>query len=739
MSFSFNISSRPTISEIHELYRTGKATVSQVTECFLERIKTKNPELNAFYKTTEKIAREQAAKMDLELKMVRNYSEENIKNLINSSLYGYYGYNVIIINTTIGSHFGVPSNYGSLEEWKIKFKKLNLNVIDLTTEDKKEENQAIVDTNQKKLDCILLDIKSNYSLNETCIIVLTYENFVLDIFKKNSFRTELLENYHDHIIEPDIYKELNKSIDTLEFVNFNQMICKFPLFGIPFATKAIIQLEGEIFNASSKIMDGFQAPFSATVIEKILESGAILVGITNMDQWAMGSSGESSDFGNIKNPFDLSRTPGGSSSGAAASVASGQVVFSLGTDTGGSIRQPAAFCDVVGLKPTYGLVSRWGVMPMASSLDQVGAITNTVADNMLVNKILAGKDQKDQTTIESGELITKLSDLIAKNQNETAKKNLSLKELQNEPNRPNEIQNPMAPKNDPVMINLAKLQEKNTEPSPKNLENINAKHLIGSLEVDVESTLDGSTQSKSPLGGSERSNSQNEKKFKIGLPREFYVDGIDPIIRKALTDLQNKLIANGHEMVQVDLPLTKYAVAVYYMTMGVEVASNLERIDGVRYGRQGEYENLFFDHRNHFGAEAKRRIMLGTYASSSGYYDAFYNQAQKVRELARLDFDTAFESCDLILTPTTPEFAFKLGSKTEDPLKMYLSDVFTCGINPVRIPGLSVPLGLFDVPNCEHKLPTGCQILAPELKEDKIYTLALEIEEIVKSGNLNQA
>ncbi len=620
MSFSFNISDRPTINEIHELYRTNQAKPSEITEYFLERIGKTDSEINAFYKTTEKIAREISTKLDLELLEITKPSELLV---------------------------GMP-------------------ISDLP-------------------------------------------------------------------------------------IRFAMLFAKYPLFGIPFATKAIIQLEGEIFNASSKIMDGFQAPFSATVIEKILESGAILVGITNMDQWAMGSSGESSDFGNIKNPFDPSRTPGGSSSGAAASVASGQVVFSLGTDTGGSIRQPAAFCDVVGLKPTYGLVSRWGVMPMASSLDQVGAITNTVADNMLVNKILAGKDQKDQTTIESGELIAKLSDLITKNQTEITKKNLSLKELQNEPNRPNEIQNPMTPKNNPVMINWLKSQqsqEKNTEPSPKNLENINPKHLIrnlesdekypiGSLEVNVES-LDGSVNAKSSFGESGGSNS-NEKKFKIGLPREFYVDGIDPIIRKALTDLQNKLIASGHEMVQVDLPLTKYAVAVYYMTMGVEVASNLERIDGVRYGRQGEYENLFFDHRNHFGAEAKRRIMLGTYASSSGYYDAFYNQAQKVRELARLDFDKAFESCDLILTPTTPEFAFKLGSKTEDPLKMYLSDVFTCGINPVRIPGLSVPLGLFEVEDEGSQtvsLPTGCQILAPELHENLIYELALEIEEIVKSGKL---
>ncbi len=541
---SFYISNRPTISEIHELYITGKAIPDQVVHFFLNKIDKENSDINAFYKTTPEIAIKQAIK---------------------------------------------------------------------------------------------------------CI--------------------HILGEFHFETTWKGNEEEVRK--------NFQQILEKYPLFGIPFATKAIIQLEGEVFNASSKIMDGFVAPFSATVIEKILAAGAILVGINNMDQWAMGSSGESSDFGNIKNPFDTTRTPGGSSSGAAASVASGQVVFSLGTDTGGSIRQPAAFCDVVGLKPTYGLVSRWGVMPMASSLDQVGAITNTVADNILVNKILAGKDQKDQTTIESSELITKLENILT--------------DLENKKNDENNTKKP----SDKITVN------------------------------------------------GEGSNFQNKKKFKIGLPKEFYVDGIDLIIRQSLLELQAKLVASGHEMVEVDLPLTKYAVAVYYMTMGVEVASNLERIDGVRYARQGEYENLFFDHRNNFGDEAKRRIMLGTYASSSGYYDAFYNQAQKVRELARRDFDKAFEKCDLILTPTTPEFPFKLGEKIEDPLKMYLSDVFTCGINPVRIPGLSVPLGLFEVDSEEGnsnspkvKLPTGCQILAPELGEDKIYELALEIEGIIKKLNL---
>ena len=411
MSFFFNVSSRPTISEIHELYRTNQAKPSEIVEFFIDRIKEKDPEINAFFKTCEKVAMEQAAELDLKL---------------------------------------------------------------------------------------------------------------------------------EEILKPNELLPIGMIISDLP-IRFAMLFDKYPLFGIPFATKAIIQLEGEVFNASSKIMDDFVAPFSATVIEKVLGAGAILIGITNMDQWAMGSSGETCDFGNIKNPFDTSRTPGGSSSGAAASVGSGQVVFALGTDTGGSIRQPAAFCDVVGLKPTYGLVSRWGVMPMASSLDQVGAITNNVSDNILVNKILAGKDQKDQTTIESGELITNLEKILTKLQNE----NVSKSSAQNLTNQSPVIDQ----KNNPVTMAWQKMEKE------QNLTKI----------------------------------SKNQpKKFKIGLPKEFYVDGIDPIIRKALTDLQNKLVASGHEIVEVDLPLTKYAVAVYYMTMGVEVASNLERIDGVRFARQGE-------------------------------------------------------------------------------------------------------------------------------------------------------
>jgi aspartyl-tRNA(Asn)/glutamyl-tRNA(Gln) amidotransferase subunit A len=441
--------------------------------------------------------------------------------------------------------------------------------------------------------------------------------------------------------------ELEKNIN-----NFDELTVKQPLFGIPFAIKDIILIEGEEFTSASQILIGYKAPYSSTVYNKINSAGAIVLGINNMDQFAMGSSGESSFKSSSHNPFDLERIPGGSSSGAAACVGGGLVVFALGSDTGGSIRQPSTFCNVVGLKPTYGLVSRWGVIPMASSFDQVGAISNSVQDNIIIHSIIMGQDPFDQTSINSVELKNNLDTLynrLTSSQRQTSK--------------------------------ILKTNQ--------------------------------------PL--------------KIGIPKEFFIDGIDPIIFKALQDIIIKLKNIGHTIVEVELPMNKYAIAVYYMTMGVEVASNLERIDGIRFAQQQEkYNNLFFEHRGkYFGEEAQNRIILGTYASSAGYYDAYYNQAQKVRELARRDYVKAFENCDLILTPATPEFPFKIGEKTDDPIKMYLSDVFTCGINPCKIPGLAVPLGLFKTEISKSLLPTGCQILGPELSEDVIYTLALEIEQLV--------
>lgn len=449
----------------------------------------------------------------------------------------------------------------------------------------------------------------------------------------------------------------------LESKTWEEIISSKPLFGIPFGNKAIIQAEGQVFSASSKILKDFVAPYSSTAYQKITEAGAIMIGICNMDAHAMGASGETSDFGVSRNPFDTSRVCGGSSSGSAACVASGQAVFALGTDTGGSIRQPACFTDLVGIKPTYGAVSRWGVQPMASSLDQVGGLTNTVEDNAIIMTILAGKDPKDMTTIDSKQMVIDLQ---------------------------------------------------------KNLKDRKSKRQQTKL-------------------------SKTQKPLKIGIPDQFYIDGIDPQIKQALQDLHAKLTQIGHTLVPIKLSLTtSNAIAIYYMTTAVEVASNYQRIDGVRYAKQErekEIENqpetqklsekMFFDHRNtFFPPETKRRIMLGSYASSAGYYDAYYNHSQKVRAMAIDQFNKAFEQCDLMVVPTSPEFPFKIGQKTDDPVSMYLSDVFTCLINPIKTPSLAVPLGLF-----EYK-QKHIEIFDNSSPEDKKLPLAPERKRAVALINV---
>ncbi len=424
-----------------------------------------------------------------------------------------------------------------------------------------------------------------------------------------------------NLLTQDFAYAIGKNQDEiLKSKPWDQILESMPLFGIPFGNKAIIQVEGEIFNAGSKILQNYRAPYSSTAYLNVEIAGAIMIGICNMDSHAMGSSGENSNFGITRNPFDLSRICGGSSSGSAGSVASGQVVFSLGTDTGGSIRQPACFTDTVGLKPTYGMVSRWGTQPMASSLDQVGAFTNCVEDNIIVTIALAGKDKKDMTSIDSSKTITKL------------KKILATKKTQRSQSRINKTLNPL----------------------------------------------------------------------RIGIPKQFYIEGIDVTILKAIQNITTKLQNLGHPLVPLDLPIVDEALAIYYMTVSVEVSSNLQRIDGVRFAKQDHdsstnMEEMYFDQRRkNFPQEAQRRIMLGSYASSAGYYDAYYNQSQKVRALAIDQFSKAFEKCDVMLVPTSPEFPFKIGEKTTDPIRMYLSDIFTCLINPIKIPGLNVPLGLFD-------------------------------------------
>ena len=406
-----------------------------------------------------------------------------------------------------------------------------------------------------------------------------------------------------------------------------------PLTGIPVALKDIFLTEGIRTTCASRILEGFIPPYSATAWEKLKERGVVLVGKLNQDEFAMGSSNESSAFGPTRNPWDPERIPGGSSGGSAAAVAARQATATLGTDTGGSIRQPASHCGCVGLKPTYGRVSRYGVIAYASSLDQVGPVTRDVRDCALLLGAVAGHDPKDSTSVDL--------------------------------------------------------------PVP-----------------DYAKGLEGGV-----------------KGLKIGLPKEYFIEGLDPDVRQAVDGAVATYRALGAEIVEVSLPRTDYAVACYYLIATAEASSNLARYDGVRFGHRnrdarGLLEMFCRSREEGFGAEVKRRIMLGTYALSSGYYDAYYLKAQKVRTLIRHDFLKAFEQMDLILAPVAPTPAFRIGEKSSDPLQMYLSDIFTIPVNLAGTCGISIPAGFSG-----EGLPIGLQLVGRPFGEETILRAAYAFEQ----------
>jgi aspartyl-tRNA(Asn)/glutamyl-tRNA(Gln) amidotransferase subunit A len=397
-----------------------------------------------------------------------------------------------------------------------------------------------------------------------------------------------------------------------------------PLAGVPVAIKDLLDVEGVPTTCGSRILEGYRPPFTATVVERLEAAGAIVVGKTNMDEFAMGSSNENSGYKPTRNPLDLSRVPGGSSGGSAAAVAAGMVPLSLGSDTGGSIRQPAALCGVVGLKPTYGRVSRYGLVAFASSLDQVGPFARTVEDAALAASVLFGRDDRDATSAE--------------------------------------------------------------EPVP-----------------DFSSAL------AAGAGG-----------LCIGVPWSFLEKGVDASVLTAFREALGTLESAGARVVEIALPHAGHAIATYYIVATAEASSNLARYDGVRYGLRvdagRDLRETYGQTRDRgFGPEVKRRIILGTFVLSSGYYDAYYLRAQKVRTLIRRDFEQAFADCDVVATPTTPSPAFPFGEKTEDPLAMYLADIFTVPANLAGIPGLSVPCGLAD------GLPVGLQLLARTFDEAALF------------------
>ena len=408
-----------------------------------------------------------------------------------------------------------------------------------------------------------------------------------------------------------------------------------PLTGIPVAIKDVLCVRGVETTAGSKILRGFRPPYTGTAVSRLFAAGAVMLGVTNCDEFAMGSSTENSSYFPTHNPWGLDRVPGGSSGGSAAAVAAGEAVIALGTDTGGSIRQPAALCGVVGMKPTYGRVSRYGLIAFASSLDQIGPFARSVEDAAILLRAIAGHDPLDATCS----------------------------------NRPNDVQN------------------------------------------DFDAGVSG---------------------MRIGVPREYHeIEGMEPGVKAAVAKALQALQGAGAELIDVNLPHTDYGLAAYYIIAPAEVSSNLARFDGVKYGFSDQDASNITDaymqtRRQGFGPEVRRRVMLGTFALSSGYYDAYYVKAQKVRTLIKRDFDTAFEKCDAIVSATSPTVAFAIGAKTQDPLSMYLCDVLTYGGNLAGLPGISVPCGM------SEGLPVGLQILAPQWREDVALRVARAYE--VASG-----
>ena len=413
------------------------------------------------------------------------------------------------------------------------------------------------------------------------------------------------------------------------------------LAGVPIAIKDNICTDGILTTCASKMLGDFVPPYDATVIKKLLKEDAIIIGKTNMDEFAMGSSTENSSFKTTKNPWDLTRVPGGSSGGSAAVVAAGLSPISLGSDTGGSIRQPAAFCGVVGFKPTYGIVSRFGLIAFGSSLDQIGPFSKSVTDAALTLEVIQGEDSLDSTSYK------------------------------------------------------------------------------GEIKGDYLSTL-----------------ADGVKGMKIGVPKEFFQSSLDEEISNSIKQSIQVLKDLGAEVSEMSLPITEEGLSAYYIISSAEASSNLARFDGVRYGyRPEEFSNiddLMVKSRTEaFGKEVKRRIMLGTYALSSGYYDAYYNRAQKLKKKIKEEFKKAFDEYDVILSPTTPTVAFKCGEKSEDPLSMYLADIYTVNANLAGIPAISIPCAL-----SKEGLPIGLQILGPHFGEEKILKAAYALEQELKVSTL---
>ena len=470
--------------------------------------------------------------------------------------------------------------------------------------------------------------------------MLLYSSIAEKINKVKSGELSLAENVKEYIARIHENKKLNafnsifedESLKEAEKIDAKIKSGKHgKLAGAVIAVKDVLSIKNKPTTCSSKILKDFTALYTATAVQKLIDEDAIIIGKTNCDEFAMGSSNENSAFGNVLNPADNERVPGGSSGGSAAAVAADLCDAALGTDTGGSVRQPAAFCGVFGLKPSYGRVSRYGLTAFASSFDCIGTLTKNAEDAALILEVISGKDKCDSTSYET--------------------------------------------------------------PVPEYSKNLNF-----------------------------------EKKFKIGLPKECFGEGLSEEIKKAVDSLVKELSSKGFEIVDISLPHSEYTIATYYILTTAEASSNLARYDGAKYGyRSGKSSTLIDMYKSSrsegFGTEVKRRIMLGTYVLSAGYYDAYYLKAQKVRRLIKNDFDKAFEKVDLILTPTAPTTAFKIGEKSDDPLEMYLSDIYTTSANLAGIPGISFPYS-----KDSNGLPIGLQFLSKQFDELSLLQMSSFIQ-----------
>ena len=458
------------------------------------------------------------------------------------------------------------------------------------------------------------------------------ENISKESIKASDIALSVIDRYNSVEKKVKGFAHFDKDLLTKRAQELDKNPSNGPLLKIPIVIKDNICVRDELTTCASKILEGFRPPYDATVVKKLKHSGALLVGKANMDEFAFGSSCETSCYGPTNNPYDLDRVPGGSSGGSAALVAADETVLALGSDTGGSIRQPAALCGVVGMKPTYGRVSRYGLIAFGSSLDQIGPITKDLPDCANLLNVISGYDPLDSTSVD--------------------------------------------------------------RPVPD---------YTKSLVNDV-------------------------KGLRIGLPKEYFAQGIDKEVKSAVDKSIEVLKDLGAKFIDISLPHTEYAVSVYYIVASSEASSNLARFDGVHYGLRSKAKSLIEMYKQTrgegFGSEAKRRIILGTYTLSSGYYDAYYLKAQKVRSLIKRDFDNAFKKCDIMLTATSPTPAFKQGEKMKDPLSMYLSDIFTIPANLAGVPAISIPSGYTD-----SNLPIGLQFIGKDFDEETLIRASYTYEQ----------